>query len=236
MAALAESLRGADLTRTVVTCPDWSLAVLAQHLGVSARWPAELVARRAAALISLADVADTAMPDGDDARSEWLAAGARRLVDACRDAPADAPIWTFVGPRPATFWLRRITSEAAVHRADAAITFGRPFELAPDLAADLISERLGMLVDQRGAAGSGETLHFHATDEGLGEAGEWFVRRTPDGIELEQRHAKGDVAVRGPATELMLVLLRRLPPTHPGMQVLGDESVLAKWLEDTKFG
>ena len=235
VAALAESLRGVDLARTVVTCPEWSLAVLARHVGVSARWTAELVARRATALMPMADVADTAMPDGDDPRSRWLAASARRLVDAVRDAPADARIWTFVGPRPAIFWLRRITGEAAVHRADVALTLGRPFELAPEVAADLLSEGLGLLADRGGAAGRGETLHFHATD-GLGEAGEWLVRRSPDGIEVERRHARADVAVRGPATELLLVLLGRLPPTHPGMHVLGDESVLATWLEDTRFG
>lgn len=238
----ARSLRGVDLTATVVTCPDWSLAVLAHHIGAGARWMAEVVATRAAAPPSMESIRDTVMPEGDDVRSAWLASGVRLLVDAVRGAPAGADVWTFLGPRPAAFWLRRMTSEAAVHRVDAAITLGLPFELAPDLAADFLSEGLTMIAERPAAApgtpgtgGGGETLHFHATDEGLGEAGEWFVRRTPEGIELEHGHAKADVAVRGPAALLLLVLLRRLPPTHEGIQVLGDGAVLTKWLEDTKF-
>lgn len=240
---LAGSLRGADLTRTVVTCPDWTLAVLAQHVGASARWMAELVRHRAAAPPPMAETPGIAMPDGDDARSAWLEESAERLVDAVRETPADAPVWTYLGPRTPEFWLRRMAGEAAVHRADVAITLGQPFQLEPEVAADLISEGLAMLAERppgspgsAGTGGGGETLHFHVTGAELGEAGEWFVRRRPDGIDVEQRHGKADVALRGPATELLLVLLRRLPPDHPGMEVLGDEAVLTKWLEDTRFG
>jgi hypothetical protein len=38
--------------------------------------------------------------------------------------------------------------------------------------------------------GNGQTLHFHATDPGLGVAGEWLVRRTPSGVEWEHRQGR----------------------------------------------
>jgi hypothetical protein len=83
--------------------------------------------------------------------------------------------------------------------------------------------------------GDGQLLHLHSTDEGLGEAGEWIVRRTPSGPVWEHGHAKGDVAVRGPVVSLLLVLLRRVPPTDAQVQVLGDPKVLRYWLERTRF-
>ena len=35
------------------------------------------------------------------------------------------PVWTFIGPRPRDWWIRRRLHEATVHRADAAIALGR---------------------------------------------------------------------------------------------------------------
>ena len=66
------------------------------------------------------------------------------------------------------------------------------YDLDADIAADLITNHLAMLTAPTWAAqrpdsasalrGAGETLHWHAADEpGLGEAGEWFIERGPDG-------------------------------------------------------
>jgi hypothetical protein len=41
--------------------------------------------------------------------------------------------------------------------------------------------------------------------------------------------------VRGPAALLLLVLLRRLPASQPGVAVLGDQALLAHWLRHTPF-
>jgi predicted lipid carrier protein YhbT len=74
--------------------------------------------------------------------------------------------------------------------------------------------------------GTGQTLHFHATDE---PAGEWLVRRDPDRVTVEPGHGRADVAVRGPARDLLLVLYGRLPPDTA--EVLGDADVFAHWLK-----
>ncbi|MGH3828918.1 MAG: maleylpyruvate isomerase N-terminal domain-containing protein [Pseudonocardiaceae bacterium] len=79
------------------------------------------------------------------------------------------------------------------------------------------------------------TLHLHSTDPGLGERGEWIVRRTLTGPVWEHGHAQGDVAVRGCVVDLLLVLMRRIPPSVATITVIGDAAVLDHWLEHTWF-
>ncbi|HYJ71464.1 MAG TPA: hypothetical protein VE265_03190, partial [Actinomycetota bacterium] len=79
------------------------------------------------------------------------------------------------------------------------------------------------------------TLHFHATDTDLGAAGEWLVGRTPSGVEGEHRHDQGDVAVRGPAMDLLLVLSRRAALDGSRLGVSGDRRLLAHWLEHSRL-
>src|ERR1700734_2546416 len=48
---LAGLVHGADLTRQVPTCPEWTLRQLATHVGRAQRWSAEVVSTRSAELI-----------------------------------------------------------------------------------------------------------------------------------------------------------------------------------------
>ena len=52
----------------------------------------------------------------------------------------------------------------------------------------------------------GNTMHLHATDPGLGEAGEWTIGVADGGIAWSHEHGKGTVALRGDATELLLAI------------------------------
>jgi hypothetical protein len=83
---------------------------------------------------------------------------------------------------------------------------GREVSLAPDLAAESVSDLLELFsilprIDDFPALaeprGSGQLLHFHATDPGLGVAGEWLAHRTPSGVEWEHGHARADAALQG---------------------------------------
>jgi MDMPI C-terminal domain len=129
-----------------------------------------------------------------------------------------------------------------VHRADAEIAAGREVRFEPDIAADAIDEWLGFLSglggeeDPRlGALPDGAVLHVHATDDGLDGAGEWLVRRKGSEVTVQPGHGRGDVALRGPAGRLLLVLMRRVPPDDPQVQVLGDRALLDGWLAATPF-
>jgi uncharacterized protein (TIGR03083 family) len=237
---LAEIVHGADLTRPVPTCPDWTLRQLATHVGRAHRWAAEIASTRSAQFIPFRQVPDGRIPDDPALHAPWLRAGAARVIEAVRKAGSD-PVWAFAGLRPASFWARRMAHETAVHRADAQIATGRQAELEPDLAADAIDEWLGFVSGLGGedpradALPEGAVLHVHATDEGLDGAGEWLVRRESSEVTVQRGHGKGDVVLRGPASRLLLVLLRRVPPDDPQVEVLGDPALLTGWLAGTPY-
>jgi uncharacterized protein (TIGR03083 family) len=233
---MAGLVHGADLTRTVPTCPEWTLRQLATHVGRAHRWAAEIA--RSGEFVQFRQVPDGRIPDDPALHAPWLRAGAAQIIAAVREAGAD-PVWTFDGPQPASFWARRMAHETAVHRADAQITAGRDPEFDADLAADAIDEWLGFMsgVTDAGARADalpdGAVLHVHVTDEGVD--GEWLVRREGDVVTVQPGHGKGDVVLRGPAGRVLLVLMRRVPPDDPQVEVLGDAAVLTRWLAGTPF-
>jgi uncharacterized protein (TIGR03083 family) len=238
---LAGLVDGADLTKTVPTCPEWTLRQLATHTGRAQRWAAEIIVTRSAQAIPFREVPDGRLPDDPAQHADWLRAGAERLVTAVQGAGGDL-IWTFAGPGPASVWARRMAHETAVHRADAELQAGRRPALAPDLAADGIDEWLflsgpapGEDDTRRSALPDGAVMHIHATEDGLAGEGEWMVRRAGSRVLVEHGHGKGDVAVRGPAGSLLLMLVRRIPPDDRELQVLGNEALLTSWLAATPF-
>lgn len=231
---LVELIADADLDTPVPTCPGWVLRQLLTHVGRGDRWAATLVRERAQAPVDPRTVPD-GKPTADVA--QWLAASPHLLLDAVAHSGPDTPVWTFTGPRPASWWVRRRLHESVVHRGDAALALGAPFPLRPEVAADGVSEWLS-LVAARPAAGppplaEDATLHLHATDDGLGEAGEWLVRVVDGRVVWEHGHGKGVVAVRGPAADLLLAVTRRIPASE--VQVFGDEGAFGTWLERTGF-
>ena len=237
-AELARIIDG-DLERPVPTCPGWTFRQLATHLGRGHRWAAQIVATRARAPIPMREVADGKLPQDPAQHASWLNAGADRVIEAVTAAGSD-PVWTLAGIGPASFWVRRRAHEAAVHLADAQLAAGRDVDLTPEVAADGVDEWLTRIADPARAQpqdlrGHGQSLHFHATDPGLAGTGEWLVTRTPSGVTVTRGHGKADVAIRGPAASLLLVLTRRLPPSDPAIDILGEQALLTHWLQHTPF-
>jgi uncharacterized protein (TIGR03083 family) len=242
--ALAGTVDGADLGLRVPTCPEWSLEQLLHHVGRAYYWAAAIITSGTTRFIPFESVPEAVLPDDPGEYGDWLRNGAGRLVGAVAEAGAGSRVWTWAQDRRAGFWLRRLTYETVLHRADAALAAGRPYELAADLAADGVSESLELLASRTMAnpsaalaalAGAGQTLHFHATDDGLGDAGEWLVRRTPDGPRWEHGHGQADVAVRAAAADLLLVLTGRIDADDARIDVLGDAALFEHWRENTKF-
>jgi uncharacterized protein (TIGR03083 family) len=237
LAALASQ---PDLSTPIPTCPEWTMRELCIHVGRAHRWGAEITSQRAQQPIPFREVPDGKFPAEPAERGEWLRAGAERLTEMVAGAGAD-PVWTFNGLQSSMFWLRRMTHETAVHRADADVATGQPTELDPVLAADGIDEWLMDMSsiawegsDQRlKALPEGRSIHVHVTDPGV--AGEWTLLSGPEVISAQRGHAKGDVALRGPATSLLLVLMRRTPVAGSGVEVLGDAAILDGWLDTVRF-
>lgn len=235
---LGELLATADPEIAVPTCPGWVLRQLLTHVGRGYRWAGMIVRERAEERVDIRTVPD-GKPPADDPIG-WLADGARLLIDEVATTGPDVPVWTFTGPKPAAWWVRRWLHESTVHRADAAIALGVPFAIEAALAADGVSEWLDILTSRRVPdAGpmlpDGVTLHLHATDDGLGTSGEWMVRSEGGRVAWEHGHGKGGVAVRGSAADLMQAVMRRIPADDARLQVFGDAAAWRTWLERTPF-
>jgi uncharacterized protein (TIGR03083 family) len=242
-AVLAAIADGADLTQQVPTCPDWTLRHLITHVGRAHRWAAANITTRAAEPIGFRQVPDGRLPDDPREHPGWLTAGAARLADAVRAAGPE-PMWTPVGMLPASAWARRMAHETVVHRADGQITAGQEPVTDATIAADGIDEWLEILsgpgfipaadAGHVRVLGGGRVMHIHATDAAPG-TGEWLVGADSGGLAVTQGHGKGDVAARGPAWALLLMLVRRLPPDSPQLEVIGDRLLLDAWLTETPF-
>ena len=217
--ALARAALAAPGAR-IEACPDWDNNALARHMGDVFHFAAAQV--RAAA-------DEMTAPDWDHEPDDltWLRHGAADIVAALSDREPDQPSWSWAGVATTSFYFRRMASEVAVHRVDAQrAAAGEVDPIGSDVAADAVDEviEVGMAHTLAGPnhdfpAGS---LHLHRTD---GE-GEWLLVAVDGHIELTREHAKGDAAVRGPASDLLLFLWGR---GRGGAEVYGDESVALAW-------
>ena len=242
-AGLAEILAEHDQSLPIPTCPEWTLRQLVTHVGRAQRWAAEIMRTRSDVFIPFREVPDGTLPDDRAEQPAWLRAGAALIVDAVREAGSDL-VWSFTGPAPAGFWIRRMAHETLVHRADAQLAAGAEPEpvIEAEVAADAIDEWLMLLTAgilgsaaERKALPAGAGLHIRATDEGIGGRGEWMIRHDPRGLTVEPGHGNGDAALTGPAASLLLALTRRRPVCDPAVTVCGDNALVDGWLASTAF-
>ncbi len=248
-AALATAARR-DLTAPIPSCPGWTMTTLVVHLtGIYAHRIA-IIRARDTANTSVQSYHDLGLPDEMepwfDAQFEGqqeppgpphglvdlYESKAAELHDVLDSVGVDQPVWTWWPPeQTAGFWMRRMAQETAVHRWDAQRAHGDPEPIDPELARDGIDEVLDVILSSRfdeaedAREGGGETYHFHRTDG----PGEWLVRFEGKEATVTREHAKGDVAVRGTASDLLLFLWGRLP--GESLEVLGDVSLIERYFE-----
>ena len=147
------------------------------------------------------------------------------IYAALVDARPEREVWTWTGQNQNVEWVRRrMAQETAVHRWDAAHAVGQPDDIDALVAADGIDEFLTYFTDAEGVDGDlGGTVHLHCTDT----PGEWFISSlTSDGIAFTREHTKGDVAIRGKASDLLLWLWRR--DAGP-VDIVGDAELGARF-------
>ncbi len=239
----AESITPSTLDLPVAACPGWSLEDLVVHTGRVHRFVTGKLRDPGFAIERSVDIEDR--PETRDATAGWFEAGAADLLAALDAADPEAVTTSWAGPQPPRFWLRRMLQETTVHAWDAEATVGEPAVVSVAVALDGIDEVLDVIFPRRfdvagflgsGAEASGATIHLHATDEGLPEgAGEWLLTVRPGGLEVVRDHAKGDVAVRGPAAALYLLVWSRIPAGADELTVFGDAAVLDRLAAATDF-
>jgi len=226
-AALEAAAREAGVDAPVPTCPGWTVADLLGHVGRIHRWVTTLVRERAADPPAFWNEVEAPPPAE---LVDWYAGGWRALADGLDAAGPDVEVWSWTPWRTGAFWARRQAHELAVHRYDAQVAAGAaPPPVPARQAVDAVDELFDLFPHRRRRAaisGNGEKIHLHATDA----PGEWLVRLVPDGIEVAREHAKGDVAARGAASDLLLLLFGRVAPTR--LDVFGDVSLLDRWQRD----
>jgi uncharacterized protein (TIGR03083 family) len=161
----------------------------------------------------------------------WYEDGAAELERIFRALPMDEEVaWHWSGDKRGSVHLRNQAIEVAVHRWDAqhAHNIEEPIDAA--LACDAIDQHFEVQLPARRKwtepiAGNGESYHFHATD---GE-GEWYVRFDGDQVEWSREHRKGDVAMRGTASDLLLWLFGRIPADR--LEVVGNRPLLDRYVQ-----
>jgi uncharacterized protein (TIGR03083 family) len=224
--ALIAAARSGPLDTPVPACPGWDMGRLCGHIGRVQRWTTEVARTR-----EPVDTRELPKPEpGQEA--DYLAEALDPLLTALRALPADEPCWNFTGRTlVGGFWHRRQAHEAVVHRWDAQSAIGAADPIDPAVASDGIDEALLTLASGRLPEGTrlDGSVHFHCTDVD----GEWMIADATDGEEgvvFTREHGKGSVALRGPASSLLLVVWRRIPPTADGLETFGDPAVLDRWL------
>lgn len=220
-----------DIDLQVTSCGEWAIRDLAIHQGTVWQFAT-------ANVLAGGEKAGPAQPwTGDETSpanelSEWLTGAKDRMIEAFTNADPDQAAWTFAtNNQTAGFWQRRMLAETIVHRWDAEhCTYGGGAQpIDRELAAVGIDEYTE--VGLRFSSGRPnrtyptDSIHLHCTDT----EGEWFI--VGDGesdFTVTREHAKGDAAVRGTASALLLWVWGRDGGT---VEILGDEAVAQTWRE-----
>ncbi|MGR6916062.1 maleylpyruvate isomerase family mycothiol-dependent enzyme [[Actinomadura] parvosata] len=234
-AARLAALAG-DLSVPVPTCPGWTLAELVTHVGQTHRWAAHVLRNRVQERVWSRQV-PSGLAEGRSGDADWLLAGAAELLEVLRETDPSMEVWTWGPDKRASWWPRRMLFELVVHRADAELALGADPEIPAGTAIDGVEEFLHNLSSAAWVTKSlatlgaeGATIHLHASDAD----GEWTITQGPAGtISWARGHAKGDAAVRGPVSDLLLLLYGRRSPT--ALTVHGDAALLERWLSAAAF-
>jgi uncharacterized protein (TIGR03083 family) len=226
-AALAAAGRAAPGT-PVPSCPGWTVATVVKHLGLVHQWAAGLL-RDYAAERPPFPKAPPGMSPGELA--DWADAQRGALVDVIADSDGDRELWAFDSVRPARFWWRRQAIETAIHAWDGTHAAGRAWAIPAEVGAAGVEEAMEwnlarLFAAQPPAWGEGRTVHLHRTD---GD-GEWLLT-IANPPQAERGHAKGDLAVRGPADQLLLWVWGR--PAQ--VELFGDTGLAVAWAANVKI-
>lgn len=218
----------ADPTRGVPCCPDWTIGDLVWHLGeVHWFWAADIEQR--ASDPERVEMGKPARPETYSETIAWGRSQLGHLVHALESTPDDVTVWTWAldeSDHTVGFIRRHQAQEAAVHRWDiqSAAREDVPGAIDAEVASDSIDEFLAVSLpfgvnEKKPLSGS---VHLHCTDV----AGEWFIE--PNG-RVDRVHARGDVGLRGSASDLLLALYSRIP--IDALDVIGNEPLARHLIE-----
>ena len=215
-----------NLARPVPSCPNWTMSHLVWHCTRVHNAIVQIVVDKVQGFDKLRPYKRV----DDDVLIDTFVDGANSLIDVFKSTPPDTEIWSWVGPAPLTWAIRRMTQETMVHAWDAATAIGPTPTMPGDMASDGIDEFLHnfLRLQRESMPAPGGSVHIHCTDV----HGEWFINEPEVGnIVITREHAKGTCAIRGNASQLLLVLWRRQPLST--VEVIGAGDVAERFVERT---
>ncbi|HVA53901.1 MAG TPA: maleylpyruvate isomerase family mycothiol-dependent enzyme [Acidimicrobiales bacterium] len=214
----------------VPSCPGWTTADLAEHLGTVHRWAEHLVRARATERIA-SDVMEFSR---GPVTAQWIREGGAQLCSTLRSSDPNVAMWAWGEDQHLKFWSRRQLHETLVHRMDLELAVGLAPHASAEIASDAIDE---FLVNLARAAyfsprvtqlrGDGQLIRMSTIDSQR----TWTVELGPDGFSMIERDETATVQFEGPAAELLLALYRRVPISKTSVDVVGDERWAAFWLD-----
>ncbi len=214
------TLGHAELDARVAGCPTWDLGDLFGHLGGIHRWATTSVTSKSLELTRPSSQA----PAGHQ-RVDWLVEGLDQLITTLRNTDPLKPCPTWAGPADAAWWARRQAHETVIHRWDAQSALGPCDPIPAATAVDGIQEWLELFGPRYKSPETEPecTIHLHATDRS--DDGEWTVT-VGESVTWRAEHAKGDLAIRGSASDLILVLWNRIPLVRT--ETFGDTDLMGR--------
>lgn len=222
-AALAAAFDAVDPAAAVPSCPGWTVADLALHIGAGQRWSASI-------LLSGREQHRPEVLRTTISWSDWYAGTTTALLAAIRAVDPDEPCWNFAPvEQRAGFWPRRRLHETSVHLIDALQAAGAATVgvIPPPVAADGVDEVFEVFMPRVLARGFAPavTRRIGVRAADTGEA--WTLSPGKDGEPpaVVRGTAEGDAVLTGTAEDLLLCLWKRLPPER--LTVEGDEQVAA---------
>jgi uncharacterized protein (TIGR03083 family) len=215
--ALEVAARAAGPDATVPGCPGWTVTDVLEHTG-SVLYRASLIIgeRRE----RRPHRSETTAPPGDP--FGWYEKGRGAIIPVLRAADPTADYWTFRGPNPLRWWLRRLASETAVHRVDAEQAAGWDVAVDPAFAADGIDEKLETylpVIARQQPLERSVTVVLRADDVGSA----WTVT-VGDEVTVARREEPAAATVAASAADLYLWLWQRAPDGR--VSVSGDATAV----------
>ncbi|MFE7874102.1 maleylpyruvate isomerase family mycothiol-dependent enzyme [Micromonospora humida] len=228
-----------SLDMQVPTHPGRTLFDLVQHVGISRRKSAAIVAVGPADAPPEKSAWDdgTGAPRERDALLVWWTESVELLTSALREAGPDRRCWTWwddsPSPQTSGAWARRQVPEIAVHTYDVQLTLGAPQPLPEEVALDGFDDcQFTLCATTVAWPHAAAVVDYHAT-----EGRSWCLRLSHAGADvarLTPGAAEGigtpDASAEGTASDLVMFFYGRIP--LESLKFEGDRRVfdqLAAW-------
>jgi uncharacterized protein (TIGR03083 family) len=232
-----------DPGRAVPACPGLTVRDLLGHVGgfYGGWWTVNLQTPPDQGDLTGALAANPRPPTRETGWVDWFGEQADRFLAVAESVDLTTPTWTFAGPQPGIFWIRRVATETTVHRRDAEQALGHESLLLPARAAESVDDTIRAFFTLGAAMGLPRPdgpLMVHATGGGP----RWLVEADDRTVTVNRTAGDGSPPVttdqpggtprpaanlEGPGALLLMRLWNRLPATE--LPITGDAQVAQRW-------